>query len=393
MRNDENRSLVPEDDWKGEIEPIVGRINHLEEQVSNLRTAYGGLRDLDVYFPLIKEKVSLVLRLLKKRSYQHEEEMQKTAQKHAVEALDYLEDITADTISLDQKHIIDESEELKEINSLLQEIILFGGAPLFSAPESIGKKSRRMLKIIERTLMKYTRQDEDPDRQDLEIEEGDEDILLSDYITIPLSQAVVLIEEELIPQCEGELKEKPGDPELQERISRLKTQAEAFRAAKFFPRARPIFPQFEESGIYTDAIVQYTPEGEMVIKMKLPAILSTGNRYDLLLESMKIQIVRDAVGKGLDENIDEAEKDVRALGSSLDYLQTRKLFRELSYHFPFLRRLENREEFKRLVSFAESGDREGLHRALERMMIHDRNLLWTTEPLQIDGRNKEEDEE
>jgi len=393
MQNDENRSLMPEGSWKKEIEPILERINHFEEKVSELRTSYSGLRDLDIYFHLIKEKVALVLRLLKKRSYPQEEEMQKTAQKHAVEALDYLEDITADTVSLDQKHIIDDAEELKEINSILQEIILFGGAPLFSAPESIGKKSRSMLRIIERTLMKYTRRDEDHDRKELEIEEGDEDILLADYITIPLSQAVVLIEEELIPRCREELAEKPGDPELQERIRRLEAQAEAFRRAKFFPRARPVFPQFEESGIHTDAIIQYTPKGERVIKMKLPAILGTGNRYDLLLESMKIQIVRDAVGKGLDKRVDEAEKEVRTMGSSLDYLQTRKLFRELSYHFPFLRRLESREEFKELVAYAESGDREGLHRALEQMMIHDRNLLWTTEPLQIDGKDKEEDEE
>jgi hypothetical protein len=124
--------------------------------------------------------------------------------------------------------------------------------------------------------------------------------------------------------------------------------------------------------------------------MKIPTILSTGNLIDHLLDSVRIQIVREAVGKGLDRNLDETVKEISPMLRSIDRINVRWMYRSLSHHFPFLKRLENPDELKKLAAMAENRDRGTLRAALENMMVRDRNLLWASRPLKLDEDQPDE---
>ncbi len=336
--------------------------------------------------------------LLKRASYSRNEKMRQLVRDQAIGALDRVEEIAAESVSINQRYLVQDSEEMEHIRAMFQELIIYGGAEIFNATDSIGTKSRKMLSIIERALLKFAGSPIKSDREDLEIEPGEEDILMSEYMIMPVSQAVLIIEEELIPRGEGELKKNPGDKTIQDHLEKLKAQADLLRKARFFPRSRPFNPAFEGRPFLNDAILMYSDSGELLVKMRMPTFMSSGNRIDRLRDNLRYQVVHDAAGKGLEKGLDSKNREARGIESgrrgswfnTTDHLGTEKMFRSLSRHFPFLKRIENQEELKRLADMAEEGDRESLHAALENMMLHDRNLLWTSEPLLL---GKEEGEE
>lgn len=367
MSERENTEITAGRDWRDQIAHLQRKIENLQQKTEQIEREYGGLKDLDLQFDLIITELQAVLSLTKRSDFSETLEMRQLAREYALHALDTLEDITAANISLDQRSSIVKSPELKKAHSLLKEILLFGGGDLFRAADSLGKKSRRIVKSVERSLFRFITPVDDA----AEIPEGEEDFLISDYLLLPRSQAVMMIEEELIPQCEAELSDAPGNKELQERMSRLIEQAELLKKMQFFPRSRPIL-MHENMGIHSDNFVQFSADGEMLVKMKVKTILGSGNKLDLLLENMKFRIVRDISGTNWERLPGRGGKSVQ------------KLFRNLSYLFPFLRRLERKEELRALAALAKAGKREEVRQKLEQMMLHDRNLLWTSEPMELD---------
>lgn len=366
-KREEQRHLSPRTDWRDEIAPLRAKIENLQKDVEHLSDAYGGLRDVDKHFDLILSELTAVLLLVKRSDFSGTLEMKQVAREFALHALDLLEDITTEDIHLGQKASFLRSPELKKAHSLLKEIVLFGGGNLFRAEDMLGKKSKKIIKSVERSLFRFIT----PVYESAEIEEGEEDVVVSDYLLLPRSQAVLLIEDELIPQYESELSDDPGNRELQRRLEVLREQAELLKKMKFFPRARPML-MHENAGLYSDSFVQFTADGEMIVKIKIQTILGTGNKLDLLFENMKFKIVRDLIGTKWEHAPGRKPTSVK------------KLYRNLSYHFPFLRRLEQKDELKKLADLARSGKREEVRLALHKMMVHDRNLLWTSEPLGLD---------
>jgi hypothetical protein len=215
-----------------------------------------------------------------------------------------------------------------------------------------------------------------------EIKEGDEDILLSDRMVLPLSQAVLMIEEEILPRTERLLEERPGDQDLIRKRNDLLEQLAEFKTAKFFPRARP---HTIEKDLFTATLAGFTPEGEALVTLDLNTIQSSGNTYDHLIEHLKVEIIRDCVGAGVSEELDNQLKDTRsgktgrrfAVIEALNKMNVTELFRVLSMQYPFLRRIENREDLKLLADLAAQRRKSDLRKLISSMAREDRNLLTT----------------
>ncbi|MBN1686856.1 MAG: hypothetical protein JW852_09395 [Spirochaetales bacterium] len=385
MRND----IVRPGSWRDDSAPLLSEIHELEERIEASNLLYGGLKDLDDHYRLIKTKLDTALFLLNHTDKRDTEERVRVAGKQAREALTQTDALHNANVSLDQKDQITDSPEMAEIRQKLQQLVLFGGAALFEAAETRPVLVRKVAAALRKALLKYTggqhqQTGEKKAREDhlarYEIKEGEEDILLSDRMVIPLSQAVVLIEDEVLPAVEKALKENPGDPELLKRKKRLQDQLADFKTTKFFPRARP---HTIEKDLFTAALAGYTRDGEALVTVNMGTIQSSGNTYDHLLEHLRVEIVRDCAGAGVSRELD-AEIRKRhspragrgfALLDSLNTLDIPAIFRTLSTEYPFLRRIENREDLKLLADLAAGGRRSDLDSLIESMAREDTNLL------------------
>ncbi|MBT3273684.1 MAG: hypothetical protein HN368_11045 [Spirochaetales bacterium] len=378
--------------WKDDSAPLLSEIHDLEEHVEAVDLAYEGLRELDDLYRLIDLKLDISLLLLTHRDVRDIEDRTAVARTQATDALVLTDSLQTSNISLDQKDEFTNSEEMLGIREKLQNLVVFGGANLFDAENTKQARVRRVGASIKKALLKYTGgqhqtsgpQVKTPDHlAAYEIPEGEEDINLSEKIVLPLSQAVVLIEEEMLPALEDKLAANPGDPELIRRKNRLIDQVADYKTSKFFPRARPATM---EKDLFTAALAGYTASGEVLVTINLPSIQSSGNTYDHLLEHLRVEIVRDSAGMGISPRLDAAVKTARSLESGkrgallevLNKLDVPALFRELSVEFPFLRRLESRQDLKLLADLAAKGQRNELKKIISVMAEEDTNLLETS---------------
>ena len=389
----DERNLVP---GKGDIagwneyldEELYG-IGRIEDDIEELGFRYHGLIDLDRHFSCIEKKLTLVLKITQTPRDDLPERAETVTREQAVSALSYLEDVTSASISLDQKSQVLSDPKLETIRGLLEEIIAEGGGDFFSAPESLGSRSRKLVGLVERAVFKFTDRDREASPVPGEIEEGQEELIEADRITMPVSQAVLLLREEYIPRARRLLEQNPGDEELKRQLERLEEMDRFYSRVTRRPRARPLIP---DRDYLTRTIAGHTRDGEMLVRMDLPTVLSSGNRYDRLLDEIKRQVIHTAAGKRISKDLDDearygpAVRGVRRkpLYRSHDHLKAFPQYRRLAEQYPFLRRLEDREELKKLIHMAESGDRAGVHGYLTRAVLRDRNLLWTGEPLELD---------
>ena len=98
--------LIPDAQWEEEIKPFLASIEKSESQINEVAREYGGLIDLNLTYTVIREKLALALRLVKKGGYSHRFEMQSVAREQALGALDLVEELTTQTLSLNQKYVI-----------------------------------------------------------------------------------------------------------------------------------------------------------------------------------------------------------------------------------------------------------------------------------------------
>lgn len=394
MPNEQDeRNIVPgkgdKDRWNEYLDEELYEIGKIEDDIEELGFRHHGLIDLDQYFRCIDKKLALVLRITQSPSDELPEKALTIARKQAVSALSYLEDVTGSSISLDQRPGVLSDPKLETIRGLLEMIIDSDGADFFASPESLGSRSKKLVRLVERAVFKFTDRDREASPVPGEIEEGQEEIVNADRITMPVSQAVLLLRDEYIPRARRLLEQSPGDEELRKQLRRLEEMERFYSRVTKRPRARPLIP---EQDYLTRTIAGHTRDGEMLVRMDLPAVLSSGNRYDRLLDEIKRQVIHTAAGKRISKDLDDEARygpTVRGvrrkpLYRSHDHLKSFPLYRRLSEQYPFLRRLEDREELKKLIHMAESGDRQGLHGYLTQAVLRDRNLLWAGEPLQLD---------
>ena len=375
--------------WRDESAPLLAEIREIENRVGEIDLTYGGLKELDDHYRLIDLKLDTALFLLHHTDTRDPKERVRIAGTLAREALMQTDSLQTANVSLDQIDEITDSPEMTEIRGKFQQLILFGGAALFEAGDTRQVLVRKVTAALRKALLKYTggqhqqtgeKHLKDDHLAPYEIKEGEEDILLSDKITLPLSQAVLLIEEEILPAVEAQLEANPGDPDLIKRIKKLNEQLADFKTTKFFPRARP---HTMEKDLFTAALAGYTREGEVLVTLNLHTIQSSGNTYDHLLEHLRVEIIRDCVDAGVSRNLDSEIKKARSpsagrrfsLLESLNNLDVPGVFRSLSMEYPFLRRVENRDDLKLLADLAAGGRKKELDRLITNMAKEDTNLL------------------
>lgn len=377
-------------DWRADSESYTRAMKELADQERAIDMAYGGLVDLDLAYELIERRLQLAVVLVRHPDGRDRAEKDALARKTAVEAVLRLERLVTANVSLDQRTVVRDDPRMDRIHNLLSELVFFGGASLFeSHPDP--RAAERLVRIAAAALRKHSSRERlnasrDPDLEEttgteqvadagrsaaggatadeLEVEPGEEELIFSDFMVLPISQAVLLVRDEIIPGLNARLAADPGNAELQHRLRHLERQADILEQTRFFPRARPIEI---EPGLLTAAIVGFTPGGEALVRMRMPIISSTGNRLDRIRELVEAEILRDVVGSGVSPEVDREFRHAMSpasgrRGSSDDpfsaTLRTDELFRTLSTRYPFLKRLHDREEMARLVDLAEhSGDR------------------------------------
>ncbi len=382
-------SLSKSGSWRDESAPLLAEIQEIENRVGEVDLTYGGLKELDDVYRLITAKLDTALLLLHHSDSRDPEERIHIAGTLARQALMQTDSLQSANVSLDQKDEITDSPEMGEIRGKFQQLVLFGGAALFEVGDTRQVLLRKVTAALRKALLKYTggqhqqtgeKQVKDDHLAPYEIKEGEEDIVLSDKMVLPLSQATLLIEEEILPVVEAQLKEKPRDPDLIKRKNKLNEQLSAFKTARFFPRARP---HIMEKDLLTASLAGYTREGEVLVTLDLHTIQSTGNTYDHLLEHLRVEIIRDCAGAGVSQNLDTEIRKTRlpsagrrfSLMESLNNLDVPGMFRSLSMEYPFLRRVENRDDLKLLADLAAGGRKKELDQLIATMAREDTNLL------------------
>ena len=375
--------------WRDDAAPLLTKIREYERRIDSVNILFGGLKELDDYYELIAVRLDVALLLLNHPDSRDSAERVQTAAKQAREALMQTDSLNNANVSLDQKDIITDSAQMSVIREKLQQLVLLGGAGLFEAADTRQVLVRKVTSALRKALLKYSgtqhrlsgeSKPHEYGAVQYEISEGKEEIVLSDRMVLPLSQAVLLIEDEILPALDKSLKKNPGDPALIARRNRLTGQLEDFKSAKFFPRARP---HTIEKDLFTAALAGFTPEGEALVAVDVSTIQSSGNTYDHLLEHLRVEIIRDCLGSGVSRKLDE-EIEKRhspnagrkySLTDSLNSMDIQGMFQNLSMEYPFLRRIENREDLKLLADLAGNRKKTELGRLIDNMAKGDTNLL------------------
>jgi hypothetical protein len=201
---------------------------------------------------------------------------------------------------------------------------------------------------------------EHPEPPPYGIEEGEEIVYSSDHITLPLSQAVLYLESELLPHLERRLADAPGDPGLQEEIRLTRQRVEDFRKLRLYPRSTPVLL---EQGFHTEGMTGYSADGEMLVRIRLPATIRSGTNLDRRMELIRADLVRRLAGRRVSEGLDREYRRLKSLESGIrgsSRTPSLKLdpvgcFRALEREFPVLARLEDKGKFRELAAVA--GDR------------------------------------
>jgi len=369
--------------WKADSDPLRRQIQTLSQQYDDVDYTYSGLIDLDLTFDLIESRLNLALLLTTHEDRRDERQKSDEARRAAVSAVLDLERLSSSHVSVDQAGFVSDDPRMEKVRELMARLLASGGGPLFTAEPDPGK-ARRLVRALTAALLKHA------GKRDEDLEPGDEDLIFSEAITLPASQAALLVREEFIPAVEKQLDLEPGSRELQQRLHQLTRQAEILENARYFPRARPAEM---EPGLLTDTMVGFTPTGEAVVSMRIPVISETGNRHERIREQVETHVLRSIAGRGLSRKLDEMADAARSVSGgrrgspddSLASLRVGEAFREVATGFPFLSRLENPETLARLVDLAENGRQADLRRYLEAAAVSDITFLSSRIQQLLDG--------
>jgi hypothetical protein len=396
------------------LRDLLSQEERLAGLVSLSDLAYSGLRDIDVHYELINTRFRITLALMdrimgepgKDRSAPYFE----TAGQKAREAVRLLEELTSVNVSLDQQNLVRESPGHQTARALFQEILLKGGAAFFEQTEADLANSSRIAETIAGALEKhaYAREDNYATTFKTEnlpswlrkllllflpifareykadppygIEEGEEEVYHSEKIKLPLSQAILLLEEEFLPALEKDLAESPGNPEIQKRINKVRNELEAYRKVKYFPRSTPVLL---EKNFYTDGITGYSDSGEMLVTIRLPASYRSGTNLDRIRDQVEADIVRKLAGKGIDKDLDTEYRYLKKLESGLRgnsrvpsmKLDIKRWFGSLRQAHPLLRQIENKETLQKYIALLKENGRRKFVKLIEAEMNESKALV------------------
>ncbi|TFH05927.1 MAG: hypothetical protein E4H09_01200, partial [Spirochaetales bacterium] len=228
--------------WRDAIEPWLRRIEALEQEDRDIDLTYGGLVELDVRFDLAQQRMEAALMLFVHSDPRDPVDKQNTARDLAVAAILELERLTSTHLTLDQGGAIRDDPRMGPIRDAFSALIAAGGGELFDRPAGPAEAEDRIVEIVTGSLLRHAGRERPSDTSgapladiaddgsqaadpaDLEIDPGAEEIVTSDFMTLPISQAVLLLNDEVIPDLERQIAADPGNTELQGKVKRIREQ-------------------------------------------------------------------------------------------------------------------------------------------------------------------------
>lgn len=397
--------------WRASIRDLQEKESYLEHRVRELAQDYSGLKDIDASLQLITTKFTLAIRLIELiadgGSPTQSEEMGALAKRESIEAVELLESLSSEYVSLDQKELILEADEYATALELFHHLVLEGGGAFFDSRIENRRNASIVAEVITESIAKYAAPDENYGRvfrmenfppflkrlvstffpifaaenqkdPPLGIEEGEQTIYHAKKMRMPLSQAIHFYEEELLPDLNRELRDSPGDYHLQKRIDSLEHLVREYRQMRFVPRSTPgSTPIIVGKDFYTNSITEFTADGELMVSVDLPVAYNSGTNLERMQELVQGDVTRRLAGRGICADLDEQYRHLKSLESGLKgssrtpsmKLDLRGGFASLKRDYPAIRHLENKQEFRRLLEMVEHGERRKVRQLLTQSIL------------------------
>ena len=395
-----------EEQWASVLRNLQNEEESLEAEVRYDERTYSGLKNIDSVLRLARVKLDMaleILDILAANNTPRKESLKEMAQQRARDAVLLMEELLSAAVSLDQKGVLTDSPLYTETQGRLQELLMRGGAGYFEEKILDARNAESLARIVTSSIEKYLNPDDNyqslfkteklpsffrrfmnlffssiaPENQKdppYGIEEGEELWYESERMRMPLSQAILYLEEELLPELEKRLRESPGDPGLQREMQSAEAKIDELRKLRFIPRSTPVVI---EKGFYTDWFSGYTTDGELLIAIELPVRFRSGTNLERMQELVQAEVARRAAGKGICPELDREYQYIKSLESGLKgssrlpgfKLATRRCFRILKCRFPALRGLEDKEEFKKLVEMVRLQGRRSVQKLVTKNLM------------------------
>jgi hypothetical protein len=396
---------------RSSIRDLQEKEAYLQEKVNELAADFSGLKDVDLTLQLINTKFTLAIRLIdliaSSPSPLQTGQMGELAKQEAVEAVALLEALANEHVSLDQKELILESDEYENALELFHHLLLEGGGAFFDSKIEDKRNASVVADVIADSIARQGAPDdtygqvfnldrfppflrklfgvffpifagENQQPPPLGIEEGEQTIHHAKKIRMPLSQAVLFYEEELLPDLQRQLQESPGDYQIQKEIESVNRRVKEYRELRFVPRSTPgSTPIIVGKDFYTSSITEYTADGELMVSVELPVAFNSGTNLERIQELVQADVTRRLAGRGICAELDEQYRHLRSLESGLKgstrtpsmKLNISTGFASLKRQYPVIRYLENKQEFKRLLDMVERGQRKKVRQLLTQSIL------------------------
>jgi hypothetical protein len=363
------------------LKELLAEEERLAETARAEALAASGLKDLDGELAIVEVKLRIALRLMEAPNPQHE-----LIRDRALAAARRLEELQAENISEDQRGLLTSAPGYARIRELFQSFVLRGGGGYLEVEEPGSRNARIVARAVVDSIRKYLNDRYDPSfrTEDLpptlrklaniflpilapegeepppyDIEEGQELTYTSQKMRLPLSQAVLYLERELIPELERTLEQDPGNHEVQRELRSARERLFAYRNLRFAPRSTPINI---EKNFYTEWWSEFSSDGELLVSVPLAVSFRSGTNLDRLRDLVQSDVVRRLAGRKVCPALDREYRHRRSLESGRSgssrvpsfKLDTRRGFSELKNLYPAMKRIENRQQFAALVDLVRS---------------------------------------
>ncbi len=350
-----------------ELQSLLAEEERLETGAQVQAFAAAGLKDMDGELAIVEVQLRLALHLMQAARPDHAR-----VRDRALKAARRLEELQEENLSEEQRGLVAGSPGYARVRELFQSFILRGGGGYLEAEEPETRRARLVAGAVVGALRKYRSA---PPAEG--IPEGQEKVYAAQKMLLPLSQAILYLENELLPELDRALAEDPGNPELQARLREARSRLAAYRGLRFAPRSTPIVI---EKGFYTEWWTQFTADGELLVSMPLAVRFRSGTNLDRLRDLVRTEVVRRLAGRKVCPALDREYRYRRSLESGRTgstrlpgfKLDTLRGFAELKNLYPALKRIENKQELAALAEMAYGTGRLGAVNRLLEMMQKDK---------------------
>jgi hypothetical protein len=401
---------LPEELFEIETRRLLDEESRLEAEVRAAEEKFSGLRDIDAVLSLARVKLTVSLHFMRRLAGRASPqaatgELRAAIGEKGLSAMRLVESLLSENISEDQKGVIEANSLFSAVKTLMEEFLVSGGGGFLEVRQTDQRRRRILSRSVAASIRKFFAEDdlypplalerfppfvrtallflfpnmvrEHPEQPPYGIEEGAEVTYSSRAMKLPLSQAVLYLEEELLPDLKAKLAAEPGTASIQAEINRVKDRIEEYRKLRFFPRSTPVLL---EKGFYTDGMTSYTADGEMLVPIPLPVSFRSGTNLDRKMELVRMDLVRRIAGKGVSREVDREYRRLRSLESGprgSSRMASMKLdpawgYGILKRDFPFLRRLADKASFTELVALVSSEGKSSTEHRIEMLIDRDR---------------------